>query len=74
MNTIAFIILTIIGLAITPFILKAVVLAIWQVVEIPYRIVMLTIYGSLYVLISIWEGIVWAVKLPGRVCKWLCSR
>lgn len=58
MNTIVVIILTIIGLAIAPFLIKAVALSIWQVIEIPYRIVMLVIYAFLYLLVSIWEAIV----------------
>jgi hypothetical protein len=72
MDTLVVIILSIIGLAIAPFFIKAIALAIWQVIEIPYRIVMMVFYASAYVLISIWEAVVWIVKLLRRI--WLFRR
>ncbi|HRJ73328.1 MAG TPA: hypothetical protein PLS03_13975 [Terrimicrobiaceae bacterium] len=74
MNTLVVIILAITGLILAPFILKAVALAIWQVIEIPYRIVMLGVYGLAYVLISIWEAVVWIAKLLQRIWIWLFRR
>ena len=74
MNTIVVIILTIIGLAIAPFLIKAVALSIWQVIEIPYRIAMLVIYAFLYVVVSIWEAVVWIAQRLWRIWIWLFRR
>lgn len=74
MEIIVVIILIIIGLAIAPFFIKAVALAIWQVVETPYRMVMVVFYASAYVLISIWEAVVWIAQRLGRIWIWLCRR
>jgi len=73
-TTIVTIILAAIGLSILPFFLKAVALALWEIIEIPFRIVMIVVYAIAYLAITLWEALVWLIRLPLKIARWVISR
>lgn len=74
MNFIFIIVTCAVVIALLPIAFRIAIQVIWNFVEIPYRVVMLAVYASAYVLISIWEAIVWTVKCLGRIGNWLFGR
>lgn len=60
-------IFVIVGLIVLRYIIPAILQAIWEVIEIPYRVLMITYYSLAYVIITAWEVTVWILRLPNMI-------
>ncbi|HRJ73911.1 MAG TPA: hypothetical protein PLS03_16930 [Terrimicrobiaceae bacterium] len=61
---------TILGSIAFLVIFAGVVRVIWDTLVIAYSTFMVAIYGTAYVVITIWEILVWILSLPFRLVRW----
>lgn len=73
MNIIFAILVSIAAIVALPIVATMFIRAIWEILEIPYRIVMIVFYGSCYLIITAWEVVVWLALLPFKISDWARS-